>query len=1073
MEFKDHPFITSDDKLLIPQRFLMDLHSQLKVNAAVSKKRKSYEAISFYAKDCFNKLQEEKRQLFDIYNANGIGLTTSSIERAIKGERAGKSSVVKYELLEFLCHASWPDRNLYLFEYIIDEKYTTEKTKYSVDIPDYAKDRLLESNYTKPDPQIASIKAKESVTKYRCFKKITKQYWDDLQIKSDGNRLNACARYYTHIDATLIPQAVANDLIVPPCDMFDIVDSDKNISQKTIGQVLDIASSESFSLIKILAEGGIGKSTFLYWIAKEFYENYTICIIKKLTEALFDEITSLCTIPSTTGNNRFIFILDNVADVESSRQVKDLLSDLKGFTFNCSITFIFAERDLRYNSLFTNSEVEKLFSGFSFTIKYQPPNVEQVFDNLFSLLQQTNNQLDLIIKEEVRAIFCNPVISSLSEKTFLVLNHLTVKNELRYDFDWTDWDRFILARPQFAALEHLFIIVATFYQFGIRVRIDLKTPFLKNGDRLIILKALQSFSTDKSPIVLSEDCNFLSLKHEHVASWFLRNGREQLAIGFFRGFINEINDTTSAKLFRKIRKILKSEEFKRSCLANELDAEQSLKIIDNYLELPALPTEESEKMMNEKGMVLMSLNKVDSARMIFKHLSDQNLKNNHSRDQLARISIKYDNDHGTAMEYYLQIIRNGGDYAVKMALRTYRECLQKKIRLSVSEDRIVPLINNLEPNRQYRLMKQLILDKEFNLVEQQLAQLPDSSMKSVLLHQLAESLPFKRPEIERKTLLYKQAVFLQKTFENEKLNIWIYINYAVFLFRIRKYGESTKFINDVQLKYPDIQIKKVYYNKIRSVQVLVFGDLPHWGNHIKYKNYLSRQCHDAAALINKNQNDIYIILRGYLILQTVRFYTRYYLLPIYLNASKQLAYCHTYHASKGWNNLSIRDNRVIAEKLYDYVIDKGSQLTQSDDRDMLKNLLSFNEPDKSKKVLWLVENILRKPWNKRCSVFYRYKGNAKKNLRNLGDAFKAYNEALSLCSPEFFDFHEEYVSDKCSLLNNIVQLVCDCVENNQFLDKLYSLQDALGFCNEIETLRPTFHYLESTRNRVLHLLKST
>lgn len=146
----------SDEKLFVPKKLLIRLHSQLKIHTYHYNKHKSWDSISDYLKNYYKGLKIMEPYLFDVFNSLGIGLSSGNIERAIKGKK-GKQKVnvnieVFYGLLDFLCYASWGQSLINLI-FISNEDWG-KQTAYSIDIPDYVYGEL--SKFFEKDSFIAS-----------------------------------------------------------------------------------------------------------------------------------------------------------------------------------------------------------------------------------------------------------------------------------------------------------------------------------------------------------------------------------------------------------------------------------------------------------------------------------------------------------------------------------------------------------------------------------------------------------------------------------------------------------------------------------------------------------------------------------------------------------------------------------------------------------------------------------------------------------------------------------------------------------------------------------------------------
>ena len=265
-------------------------------------------------------------------------------------------------------------------------------------------------------------------------------------------------------------------------------------------------------------------------------------------------------------------------------------------------------------------------------------------------------------------------------------------------------------------------------------------------------------------------------------------------------------------------------------------------------------------------------------------------------------------------------------------------------------------------------------------------------------------------------------------------------------------------------------IENRYWNNVRNTRKLFFKDLPPKEKLYELELFLLKQTKEAAALISFKQKNIDNIIKGFLMLQTVKYHSRIILPEVFNNASKLMAYCYMQNADKQWNNLPTRENRLIAEKLYDRLVGADYFLDKNDCTYLLKNLLNFKEREKSAKALTLTNDILENFENRKFPVFNRYRGNAKKYLEDYNGAMVDYQTALERCKPANFENEKDYKNDKSYLLNNIALLICDCFEVGRPLKK-YSLQNALTYCNKSIEFRPDLKPLKETKIRIENLMQ--
>jgi hypothetical protein len=1098
-------FQTEGDKFYIPENLLKRIHAQLKIIVSEERNGISYDSIGTYLKRYYESfLIIDNEALYYQCLETGIGVSAANIERAIKGKKgAARANIdfeVQYDLLNFLCYVCWKSTLIAmvgisdidwgmktLYQVIIQEKD-------KIEIQTLISSRLLEQKKILENPNSQeAVKSKEEKIvnniKLEGIDKLNEDYWSLLTQLNEKNKIDLLNRYYTHIDSKLIPKAVANErYIIEPQELFYITDNENNKEQKTFNQAIEQATSDSFSLIKILGEGGIGKSTFLHWIGKHYFSKYDIFLIKRLYSNTGDILTLALSEIAEENSKPIIFLIDDIAEYEKSRQISDFVIKIKeNLSTSFQIVFIVAERKARFNSQFGLRKLDIHFSGSIQCIDYLPANKNEIFLRIYSIFSETNFQLsDQTIQKSAENIFLDAKIHSISESIFRLLIFLKYKSNITYEFDWDDWDDFIKTNPEFQSLENLFIAVTCFYQFGIQTPITFSCPSLNNINRVKIRKAINSFGVDESPIRLTddsqEDDTKLYLKHEYVATWFLYDeSRKKLVIDFFKDFLSSINSKESGWLLRQFRKLFKSKEYLNSGFSEFLNEEKYVSLIDSYVKISTIPEVEKVKMQMEKGIILLQQGKRDEAKAIFQSIADKDIFNNHARDQLARIYLSSTSTYQLAFDKYLEISKNGGLYAIIQIYKLLRLSKKENIHINYESNsdftakHISAIADKLSPYEYHEIIKEFILNDEPDFAEILLLKVENpQNITAECFNFLANSIKYSNESIERKENHYLKAIDLDKQLNGSNENFQFVIDYALFLYRIRSFPESLAIIKSLIAQTDENSKKHIenkYWNSVRFTKKLFFKDKPSKENLTGLEIYLLKQCTEAAALISFKQKNIDNIIKGFLILQTVRYHSKISLPDVFNNASKLMAYCYMQNSNRQWNNLLVRENRLIAEKLYDQLLEVGYFLDKNDCTYLLKNLLNFEEKEKTAKALVLTNRILIEHENRKFPVFYRYRGNAKKHLEDYNGAMVDYQTALERCKPINFENERDYKNDKSYLLNNIALLICDCIEVGK-PSKKYSLQDALIYCRKSIELRPDLRILEETKIRIENLIKS-
>ena len=179
-----------------------------------------------------------------------------------------------------------------------------------------------------------------------------------------------------------------------------------------------------------------------------------------------------------------------------------------------SFALVIAEREFRYENIDRKTEIENNFS-LIYDIEYTAQDLkEKIFDRLFSFFQ-TIYSVPANMKDDLRQIYIQDKRKSLSESTFAAIEEIIKQADIKYIFDWVDWERFSNERePQ---LKELYLLIATFYQFGFSLPIEFCLKFLENVNSRTIINVIGS--SYNLPIYIRK--NHLFLRHETIASWYL------------------------------------------------------------------------------------------------------------------------------------------------------------------------------------------------------------------------------------------------------------------------------------------------------------------------------------------------------------------------------------------------------------------------------------------------------------------------------------------------------------------------------------------------------------------------
>lgn len=336
--------------------------------------------------------------------------------------------------------------------------------------------------------------AAESAT----YRIINGTFWSQVQQDTHSEYLHY---YYTKTDASPVRlrEAVAND--------FDV----RNVMlEKEFERILHQAIGERSALIKILSRGGEGKSTFLYRIARAYCSRHTVIWLENLNSDLLNDIKHNVQRLDTEG--ALILLLDNAAIY--GRELTDFAQKLTTFFRKYPLVLVVAEREFRYMNIEGRDTFEAAFNE-THVIQYRANRLRQpIFDRLIAHIQRDHPLPSEILGEANRFFLADPRMS-ITECIFSVIKYLKEKTGLKgYTFDWEDWERFTKAEAP--KLERLYLVLATFYQFGFSLDTGFCAGFLRDTDEIDINSAL-----GESPnLPIYRRGRHLFLRHEAIASWF-------------------------------------------------------------------------------------------------------------------------------------------------------------------------------------------------------------------------------------------------------------------------------------------------------------------------------------------------------------------------------------------------------------------------------------------------------------------------------------------------------------------------------------------------------------------------
>ncbi|MEK0351164.1 MAG: hypothetical protein QQN60_08075, partial [Nitrosopumilus sp.] len=404
---------------------------------------------------------------------------------------------------------------------------------------------------------------KSIIAKYEDFRIIDADFWDGVREHTDKKYLYL---YYTNTDSSpvRITDVVANDWYIKN----DKVD-------RTFEGMLRSVEKNSSKLIKILSRAGEGKSTFLWHIAKKYSSQFNVVVLEKISKEVFIRIEQR--LSQNAPNLPLLILLDNpsICGEDLVILAPKLISGFR----SRGLTLVVSEREFRYKNI---EDVEVFENNFNnvHSIEYKSNHLRsKIFNKLFKLFQ-TEYEVPEELREKARSVYLRDVRKSTSECTYAVIKYLKSVSSIKFTFDWEDWEKFTTNKEP--GLKNLYLILATFYQFGFSLQIDFCAKFMEGVKSIDIIQVLgESYN-----LPIYRRSNRLFLRHETIASWYLDNSEEATRKNricsemVFKEFLEEIRTDFERNL---LIWIYKNNDFQDSYLADYLSIEKRADILRNYI----------------------------------------------------------------------------------------------------------------------------------------------------------------------------------------------------------------------------------------------------------------------------------------------------------------------------------------------------------------------------------------------------------------------------------------------------------------------------------------------------------
>jgi len=397
------------------------------------------------------------------------------------------------------------------------------------------------------------------------FQIINGAFWGQAQNETHFEFLHY---YYTKTDSTpaRLREVVANDYYVRN-EKLD----------KAFERTLNQAVKDRSALIKILSKGGEGKSSFLWHIAKTYHGSHRIVWLEDVDSDLPAQIEKQ--IRRLDADSPILLLLDNAAVY--GRSLTEFAQKLVTVFRRHNIVLILAEREFRYLNIEDVQDFEAVFNQ-THCIAYKATGIREAIVDRLLVHLQSGNPFTGEIRAAARDAFLDDRRKSLAECTFSVIKYLHSRDELRgYRFDWEDWESF--AAQHAPKLQRLYLVVATFYQFGYSLDIEFCAGFLKDADVVDINSALR----ESANVPIYRRGRHLLLRHETLASWYLDDETENLRVNrrnseeVFKKFLDKIETDFARNVF--IWACIKNRDFRKSYLAKFVDDSKRVLVLEDII----------------------------------------------------------------------------------------------------------------------------------------------------------------------------------------------------------------------------------------------------------------------------------------------------------------------------------------------------------------------------------------------------------------------------------------------------------------------------------------------------------
>ncbi len=477
-------------------------------------------------------------------------------------------------------------------------------------------------------PEVIPIQKKNNSNEI--FDIIDQSFWDKHKNKKNKGEL---IDYYLKADTDrLLPHVMMfnedsdRKLYITPDSEYEIADEvTSKIIHTSIDNILLNCKQKKY-LIKILSEGGEGKTTFLLHLSKNHFLTHNIIRLKVNSE--IDSIKKY--LPDFSDERPVLILLDNAMNHKNSLERYTNAFDLQYGELGFIV--VLTERHNLYEPIYY---FEGRYDGiYSINYKISSTKQSEFFETLWDLLDLKSNAKSI---EELKNEF---ILSNLPfrSKVKHLLNTQGIQTKFNTKEDWENWETFIDNHQEFSSLRRLYLVVALFNKFGLSVPLKFKLltyPF--GGDSILIKKALSKTSSPQFITERMENEEYIRLRHDTAADdFFLIDSNKADAVTVLKDFFENLSDKYSASLFRNLQdhKQFKDEDY----FKNLLNDEKRIELLTNYFN-KTNEDDEKGKTVIRLSVLLISLRRYDEAIVILKGFLDKH-NSVHAKTLLGSIYLR-------------------------------------------------------------------------------------------------------------------------------------------------------------------------------------------------------------------------------------------------------------------------------------------------------------------------------------------------------------------------------------------------------------------------------------------------